>query len=169
MNTRTLQPDTRNNHHVDQSGSPVVAVADIDPLANLVCKEHEALQELLQILRKEKDAILSFSLPDIKQVNNEKKDVINRIASLGTERTALMRSIDVNKPLRDDRYRHLARATKQTVQEVRTSLRRNARLLSLSADHVKSAMECIIKAINKAQPTYGKQTKLKSILFSRRV
>jgi flagellar biosynthesis/type III secretory pathway chaperone len=168
MNTRIQQPDTGNNNHVGRSAeSPVVT--NIDPLTNLVRKEYEALQEFAHILLKEKDAILSFSLSDIEQINSAKRDIINRITSIKKERAAIMQSADMNKSLQDDMCRHLTRATKQTIQEIRTSLRRNAKLLSLSADHVKSAMECIIKAINRAQPTYGKQMKLKPILFSRRV
>jgi hypothetical protein len=166
MKTKVQWPDKEGNHIEQPVELPVET--DVNPFINMARKEYGALREFAQVLLRERDAILSFSSTDIVWANNEKKDIIGKLTSLRTERIALMQPADKNKSSKNDEYRLLTKAIKQTMREVRTSLRRNDKLLSLSANHVKTAIECIIGAINRASPVYGKQVKLKPILVSRR-
>ena len=156
------------NNDTDQS-MQLTFTADGDAIVEMARKEYEALKDLVRILAREKEAILSFSLQDIRKVNDDKEDVARRLASLRTERNALMECVGKNEALRNDSYLFLIKAIKQVSREVRTSLKRNAKLLSLSANRVKSDIECVVDAINRSLPTYGKRAPLKPILFSGRV
>lgn len=156
------------NGYDDRPEGPSV-MAEKDPLAEIAEKEHEVLRELIRLLDREKRAITTLSLGGIVELNNEKERVVLKLASLKIEREKLMVSAGKGKTCQKDVYLLHTPAMKKTILETKAALNTNARLLSLSASRVGSAIETIVRFINRASPAYGKKAKLNPILFSRRV
>lgn len=129
-------------------------------------KEQAALKELLRALRRESDAIISFSLEGIIQENNRKEEILRRLEYLKSQEDKLLDGLsDKEKILTSSAWKSITKEMEATAQEVKAALQKNMRLLSFSVDHVKSSIERIISFINSS--TYGRRPEQGPLLVSK--
>jgi hypothetical protein len=129
-------------------------------------KEQEALKEFLQVLQRERDSIISFSLEGIIQENNRKEEILKKLEYLKSEKDKLLLSIDDEDALfESDGWKMLTVEIESTMREIKIALQKNMKLLSFSIDHVKSSIDHIIGFINSFN--YGKKTEQRPLLLSR--
>ena len=102
----------------------------------------EALKELLKILQRERESIISFSLEGIIQENNRKEEILTKLEYLKSEKNKLFESVDNEDDLfKSDVWKSLTAETDHTMREIKTALQNNMKLLSFSIDYVKSSMD----------------------------
>lgn len=130
-------------------------------------KENKTLKDFLKILKGERDAIISFSLEGIIQENNRKEELIRRLEYLKTEKEKVFTAADRENFTQGEAWKSLSRDIERTMEEVRTAMEKNRKLLSFSIDHVKSSIENVVSFINRA--AYGKIKQERISLFSSKV
>lgn len=139
-----------------------------DALTEITRKELVVLKEFLKALKEERDAIISFSLEGIIRENNRKEEILKRLEDIEMEKEKLLAAqTDIESVTGSDAFRTLRRGLEHTMDEVKSALEKNMKLLSFSMDHVKSSMDHIISFLNNA--TYGRKKQSLSVLFSREI
>lgn len=155
------------------SGSlPVeVSIAGDDvPLVEIVREEHIALMGLIDILKREREAILSLSLKDITETNREKETVLRNLATLSKKRGSRPGCTpDSGGEQGYGEYLTLAGMIKVKTREAQRHIRRNGVLLSLSAGRIRSVMEFVARSLKARPVTYGRESKQGPMLLARRV
>jgi flagellar biosynthesis/type III secretory pathway chaperone len=135
-------------------------------LIELEKKELNALKEFLDILKAEKEAIVSFSLDGIISQNNRKEEVLKKLEIIESEKARALSGVTIRQSLMDDEdYRSTKLLIEGKVKEVKTALQKNMGLLSFSVDHVKSSIDRIMSFINSS--TYGRKSEQKPLLLSK--
>jgi flagellar biosynthesis/type III secretory pathway chaperone len=132
-------------------------------------QEQKALKEFLEVLQDERDAIISFSLEGIIRQNNRKEQILKKLEFLKSEKDRLIESMtDKEDFLQSRAWRSLVPELEHALEEVKSAVKKNMRLLSFSIDHVKSSIEHIVGFINgSSSPAYGKKQEQASILLSK--
>ena len=124
-------------------------------------KEKEALKELLKVLHRERDAIISFSLEGIVQGNNRKEEIFNKLEQLKSEEKKIFKSVDDENALfMSEIWKTLTAEIERTMKEIKTVLQNNMKLLSFSIDYTKFSIEHMLFVINK-------KAEERSVLFSK--
>jgi len=137
-------------------------------LLEITRKELAILKEFLKVLREERDAIISFSLEGIIRENNRKEEILKRLEDLELEKEKILAAMtDIESTTRSDVFKALRSGLERTMEEVKSTLQKNMKLLSFSMDHVKSSMDHIIGFLNNA--TYGRKKQSLSVLLSREI
>lgn len=139
-----------------------------DTLLDITKKELSTLRQFLKVLKEERDAIISFSLEGIIRENNRKEELLRRLEYLEAEKEALLGAVpDREALLRMESFQPLRREIHHVMEEVKTALEKNMKLLSFSMDHVRSSIENIVGFLNKS--TYGTKREKISLLLSREI
>lgn len=142
---------------------------DISPTA-VAREEHAALTALIDVLKREREAILSLSLKDITGTNGEKERIVKTLATLRRRREACLGCIARSREeMRSGEYLALAGMIRLSMEEAKTYLRKNKVLLSLSAGRVRSVMEFVARTLKSRSTTYGRELKRGPVLFAGRV
>lgn len=129
-------------------------------------KEQEALKELLRVLYRERDSIISFSLEGIIQENNRKEEILKKLEYLKSKRNKLLEFVDNEDELfKSDVWKSLTAEIVHTIREIKMALQNNMKLLSFSIDYVKFSMDNILGFINSLN--YDKKTEERPFLLSR--
>jgi hypothetical protein len=135
-------------------------------LIELEQKELSTLKELLDILKAEKEAIVSFSLEGIISQNNRKEEVLRRLEIIESEKDRVFSGVgDRQSLINDEEYQTTKIMIEEKVKEVKAALQKNMGLLSFSVDHVKSSIDRIMSFINGS--TYGRKPEQKPLLLSK--
>jgi hypothetical protein len=135
-------------------------------LIELEQKELSTLKEFLDILKAEKEAIVSFSLEGIISQNNRKEEVLRRLEIIESEKDRVFSGVvDRNSLINDEEYQTTKLMIEGKAKEVKAALNKNMGLLSFSVDHVKSSIDRIMSFINGS--TYGKRSEQKPLLLSK--
>lgn len=143
---------------------------DDAPLVEIAREEHMALASLIDILKREREAILSLSLKDITQTNREKETVLRTLATLSKERGSRPGCIsDSGGEQGYGEYLTLAGMIKANMREAQRHIRRNGVLLSLSAGRIRTVMEFVARSLKARPVTYGRESKQGPMLLARRV
>jgi hypothetical protein len=154
----------------DSRPAEVSFAADDAPLVEIAREEYAALMGLIDILRREREAILSLSLKDIKETNREKETVLGTIATLRKRRGGRPGSApESGREQGYAEYLTLTGMIKTGMREAQRHIRRNGVLLSLSAGRVRSVMEFIARSLKARPVTYGREPKQGPMLLARRV
>lgn len=139
-----------------------------DTLLDITKKELSTLRQFLKVLKEERDAIISFSLEGIIRENNRKEELLRRLEYLEAEKEALLGTVpDREALLGMESFQPLRREIHHVMEEVKTALEKNMKLLSFSMDHVRSSIENIVGFLNKS--TYGTKREKISLLLSREI
>jgi flagellar biosynthesis/type III secretory pathway chaperone len=129
-------------------------------------KEQEALKELLRVLYRERDSIISFSLEGIIQENNRKEEILKKLEYLKSKKNKLLEFVDNEDELfKSDVWKSLTAEIVHTIREIKMALQNNMKLLSFSIDYVKFSMDNILGFINSLN--YDKKTEERPFLLSR--
>ncbi|OPY80772.1 MAG: FlgN protein [Syntrophorhabdus sp. PtaU1.Bin153] len=140
-------------------------------LTEITRKELVILKEFLKVLREERDAIISFSLEGIIRENNRKEEILKRLEDLEREKEKILAAMtDMESTTGSDVFRTLRSGLEHTMEEVKSMLEKNMKLLSFSMDHVKSSMDHIVGFLNNNNAaTYGVKRQGLSVLLSREI
>lgn len=103
---------------------------------SLMEEEIELLKGLLASLNEERDAILSFSLEDLRKVNEDRKEILDRLCLLERSR----KNFSPQGPSESKLLSELKRLAKEALVQ----MERNRRLLSFSMGHVERSIERIL-------------------------
>lgn len=129
-------------------------------------KEREALKELLRVLQRKRESIISFSLEGIIRENNKKEEILTKLEHLKSEKNKLFESVDNADELsKSDVWQSLTAEIDHSMKEIKTALQSNMKLLSFSIDYVKSSMDHILGFINSFN--YSKKAEERSFLLSK--
>lgn len=153
-------------------GKPAEAclAGDNVPLVEIARQEHIALMGLIDILRREREAILSLSLKDITETTREKETVLKTLVTLRKRRgNGSGRAPDNGGGHGYGEYQTLTGMIKAGVREAQRHIRRNGVLMSLSAGRIRSVMEFLACSLKARPVTYGRESKQGPMLFARRV
>lgn len=170
MELRKLWTDPYENDSREPSPASVLA-ADDQNILQIAGKEYDVLKEFLQTLRREKKAILSFSLPAIIHENGRKADLLRKLEYLKSKREHLLdQAANVEGVLRSNEWQSIMKEMERAMKEAKTMVKKNIRRLSFATDHVRSSIEHIVGSINRSTSlVYGRQSKQNPILLSRRI
>ena len=131
-------------------------------------KELGLLKEFSNVLREERDAIISFSLEGIVSENNHKEELLKKLEFLKKEKETLLRErLDPETEVAGKTWGSLCSEVNHTIKEVKSGIDKNMKLLSFSMDHVKSSIENIVGLLSRT--SYGKKKDKISLLLSRSV
>jgi flagellar biosynthesis/type III secretory pathway chaperone len=144
---------------------------ELQTLIELGRQELSALEEFLNALQAERDAIVSFSLEDIVRQNNRKEEILKRLDYLELEKEKALSSFPDRQAVTEtEAWTSLSRTTENTVRDVQAALERNKGLLSFSMDHVKSSIDKILGFVNRASYDKGHDKgRSISVMISRKV
>jgi hypothetical protein len=140
---------------------------EAEKLFELEERELGALNEFLETLKAERDAIISFSLEGIVKENNRKEEILKRLEWVEAEKEKILSaSVDRGAPTETEGSRSLRSRIDAKMKEVRAALEKNMGLLSFSMDHVKTSVEKIIEYVNRGSYEKGRSI---SVMVSRKV
>jgi flagellar biosynthesis/type III secretory pathway chaperone len=144
--------------------------ADDVSLIEIAREEHAALESLVDILKREREAILALSLKDITETNREKETVLRTLATLRKRRGGRPGNApDSGLEQGYAEYLTLTGTIKAGMREAQRHIRRNGVLLSLSAGRIRSVMEFVARSLKARPVTYGRESKQGPMLLARRV
>jgi hypothetical protein len=140
---------------------------EAEKLSELGHQELAVLNEFLESLKAERDAIISFSLEGIVRENNRKEEILRRLEFIEGEKEKIVSASGDRQLLMGAESAVLLRSEIDgKIREVRSALEKNMGLLSFSMDHVKTSVEKIIDFVNRS--SYDKGRSL-SVMGSRKV
>jgi flagellar biosynthesis/type III secretory pathway chaperone len=136
-------------------------------LIDLERRELDTLNEFLDALKTERDAIISFSLEGIVRENNRKEEILKRLEYVEGERAKLASSLTASRsPVEMKAVGSIREMIDEKTKELRVALEKNMGLLSFSVDHVKTSIEKIIEFVNRSSYDKGRSI---SVMVSRKV
>lgn len=154
----------------DAAPARELVACDNFSLIEIAREEHIALTGLIDVLKREREAILTLSLKDITGTNSEKERMAKTLATLKRHREAcLNRMPEYKNEQETPDYLALVRTIRLGTKEARTHIRKNSALLALSAGRVRSAMEFIARSLKSRSTTYGRETAGGPVFLSRRI
>jgi hypothetical protein len=140
---------------------------EAEKLFELDEREIAVLDEFLESLKAERDAIISFSLEGIVRENNRKEEILKRLEYIEAEKEKICSASGGRQQLMEKESAALFKSRLDgKMKEVRSALEKNMGLLSFSMDHVKTSIEKIIEFVNRSSYDKGRSF---SIMGSRKV
>jgi hypothetical protein len=139
---------------------------DIARLIELERTELGTLEEFLETLKTEREAIISFSLEGVIRENNRKEEIIKKLELIEAEKQEFFEACPNKQAIGEEMTSLFRQSIEGKMKEVKLALERNMGLLSFSMDHVRSSIEKIIGFVNRSSYDKGRSI---SIAVSRKV
>jgi flagellar biosynthesis/type III secretory pathway chaperone len=127
----------------------------------------DTLNEFLDALKAERDAIISFSLEGVIKENNRKEEILKRLELLDREKEKIASSIgDKDFPSEKEALRFVRQSIDGKAREVKSALEKNMGLLTFSMDHVNTSVKKVVEFINRSSYSKGRSI---SVMMPRKI